>query len=447
MGSIIQSITPVPRGLSDSPPHHVGVCREAELLLLCVRSRIGPETIQDIKRLIAQDIDWGFFLGAVYTHQLGPLVYWNLTSACPDVVPEGVLNPLKADYNRNAARNLFMTGEVCRILDIFKEHGIPAMSFKGPLQAARIYGNLALRQISDLDFLVRRRNVMAAKEALVAHGFRPGKLFTTEQERAHIYGDAYYDYPFISRDGSFLVEVHWLFLPRQSAFEMDEDFTWEGVVEVTRADRPHLSFPPEEQFLFQCVHNEQHNWRCLKFICDAARMIETYPEMQWDRVLARANRMGRERTILLTLYLASTLLAAPFPAALEERIKARRDVRLYAGLARARMFRDGFRLPWFTEWVECLRRMGAVTEDIGLWGKLACFPGYLKAVMTPERIDRVLFPAMPRCLSFCYCLARVLRFISFHTGVHLPKRKIPIAGVDGNGDGCRGGRNGQIRAL
>lgn len=423
---LVQSLTVVPRAMSDRPPRHVGVCPEVELLLLCARGGNDPDTSQYIGRLIEQGIDWGFFLGAALSHQMSCLVYWNLNRACPELVPESLRQRLRTAYNLNATRNLFMTAEVYRILGIFKEYGIPAVSIKGPLQAAEIYGNLALREISDLDFLVHKQDVLPAKEALVAHGFRPYKIFTPEQEQAHINGHAYYDYPFISTDGKYLIELHWLLLPLQSAFGLTEQFTWEEVREVAKGGRTMMTFPVEEQFLLQCEHNEQHNWRGLKFICDVARMLEKYPEMNWGMVMERATRIGRERTLLLTLHMAKELLAAPLPPELKERIEAGPSVKYTSGLLRAEMFRDGFRLPGFTEWLECSRRMGAGLDCRGL-GIPGCFLRYLKVILTPERIDRVLFPVMPAWLSFLYCLARIFRFCSFHTGIHLPKKKIKVA--------------------
>jgi len=53
--------------------------------------------------------------------------------------------------------NFFLTKELLELLTLFEAHCIPASPYKGPALAIMAYGNLALRQFSDLNILVHKR--------------------------------------------------------------------------------------------------------------------------------------------------------------------------------------------------------------------------------------------------------------------------------------------------
>jgi hypothetical protein len=63
---------------------------------------------------------------------------------------------LRARFEEIARKNLRFTAELIRILNCLESHGIAAIPFKGPTLAESVYGNLALREFSDLDILVRQ---------------------------------------------------------------------------------------------------------------------------------------------------------------------------------------------------------------------------------------------------------------------------------------------------
>src|SRR6202521_2739669 len=80
-------------------------CAEAELLLSCARTRISPEMSQRIREAAQKEIDWVQFIRLALRHDTLPLTYWNLQRICPDLVPSGVLDPLRARYEAGAAES------------------------------------------------------------------------------------------------------------------------------------------------------------------------------------------------------------------------------------------------------------------------------------------------------------------------------------------------------
>ncbi|MBE9038107.1 nucleotidyltransferase family protein [aff. Roholtiella sp. LEGE 12411] len=105
---------------------------EIELLLCCSRSHIVPETVERIKTLLQQDIDWTYLIQTAASQGVIPLLYQSLKATCSEAVPEIILTQLRSYYHTNAVHNLLLTQELLKLLELLKEHDIYAIPFKGP---------------------------------------------------------------------------------------------------------------------------------------------------------------------------------------------------------------------------------------------------------------------------------------------------------------------------
>src|SRR5437870_4666302 len=77
------------------------------------------------------------------------------SAACDMSIDEAVELVSREERQRNARRNLLMLRELLEVLDLFAEHSVPALPYKGPILAAVEYGNVSLRTFCDLDILVK----------------------------------------------------------------------------------------------------------------------------------------------------------------------------------------------------------------------------------------------------------------------------------------------------
>ena len=96
-------------------------------------------------------------------HEVMPLLFRNLQLAGPDSVPENILGPLRTRYEAQAAQARRHAEELVRILPPFEDHEIPALPYKGPALAQRLYGDLSLREFGDLDLMILERDVPRAR--------------------------------------------------------------------------------------------------------------------------------------------------------------------------------------------------------------------------------------------------------------------------------------------
>src|SRR5262249_45157814 len=145
-----------------------------------------------------------------------------------DRVPKEIFDRLR-NYSRfNARRNLLLTSELYKILDVFSERGILAVPFKGPVLAARAYRNLFIRQFDDLDILVPKRDVIRARNILIAQGFRPRFQLNSKEEAAYLESGC----AFTLDRCPVTVDLHWEIIAKDFSPRFDLEGLWERLQPV-----------------------------------------------------------------------------------------------------------------------------------------------------------------------------------------------------------------------
>src|ERR1041384_5557804 len=112
-------------------------------------------------RTAAGEVDWDYLFQLGRRHSIVPLVYVQLHHA---LVPAEVLAEFKQHYIENSARNTVLTAELRRLINLFRDAGIEASAYKGPVLALFAYGDIALRRFVDLDVIVKKSDVLKARE-------------------------------------------------------------------------------------------------------------------------------------------------------------------------------------------------------------------------------------------------------------------------------------------
>lgn len=163
---------------------------EFQLVLYCARSE---PALRQIKQGVDQvGIDWGKLVALAGQHGVRPLLLQSLKAACWDAVPASVQLELEGFYKSNAQKNLLLAAELLRLLRSFGDRQVPVVTFKGPLLAEAVYGDLSFREFRDLDLLIRAHDLTKAEDSLVACGY-------TAQFRDRDYRTAFLELPWSIR--------------------------------------------------------------------------------------------------------------------------------------------------------------------------------------------------------------------------------------------------------
>jgi hypothetical protein len=291
---------------------------EFQTLLRCSRAQLGEEEVSGIASAFEQEFDFSRFLDLIEAHGVTPLVYRSLRSTCWDRLPTDVRLALEKSARAATGRCLFLTAELVRLLGLFDGAGIRAVPFKGPALAMATYGDIGLREFSDLDLLVRADDLGAVQELLVSQGYEPREHIVSAQRSLFLRHEC--EQGFTRSDNGILVEMHWRFAQGWFGFPFDLSTRWNNLVELELMGCRTWSFSAEDQLLLLCVHGAKHLWSNLKWVCDVAEWIRASPGLDWQVALREAAAVSNERTLLLGLGLAELLLDAPLPATVRQRI-------------------------------------------------------------------------------------------------------------------------------
>ncbi len=389
---------------------------EAELLLCCARAQMDAATAERIRTLLREELDWGYMHGLASRLGMLPLLYWHLNAICPEAVPKEHLDALRGGFYSTARSNLFLTGELLKLLKLFDAHHIPAVPFKGPVLATLVYGNLSLRCFGDLDILVHKRNILRAKTLLVSQGYRPWSLFTEAQEAAHL--QSFHAYTFVSDDGRVTVDLHWRFVQSCFSFPFNLEGLWECLEQTPFAGTTIRNIPPEDLLLILCVHGAKEAWARLMWICDIAELIRMHGRMDWTRVIEQARALHNERKLLLGLLLASELLRAELPENVLHMVQTNSVIQSLATQVCKRLFSAS---DITAEMVQVTALHFRVADR--LRDRIAYLLYRLRLLITPNAADQTLL-ALPVGFSFLYYLLRPIRLVRTY-GLHPRKGMLP----------------------
>lgn len=280
---------------------------------------------------VPEDVDWGLVLREGLRNGVLALLH-RLAQAQPGLVPEVVAGDLERTYAEGRRRNLRLAAELVAVTQRLSHHGIATAPWKGPLLAERAYGDLAMRSFYDLDVLVRRTDISAARDVLLAAGYRPEKPLSPLLQARYIAQQG--ELELIREVDGLRVELHWAAVPNYYAPPRDDRHlaeVWERLVaaRVGRASVTALAMEDELEAL--CVHGSKHRWDRLMWIVDIAMVARSHPQLDWQALLDRAERHGTLRMVHLGLRLAMQVCRADLPPSVVAQVLADRGA---AGLAR-----------------------------------------------------------------------------------------------------------------
>jgi hypothetical protein len=295
---------------------------EFGLLAACLRAELHPKD-QAPRDFIAQSVlpklaRWERVFELADHHGVMPAMHRVLCvegkEQFRDALPPEVREELERRFARLATKNLRLAAELIHVLDCLEGAGVVAIPHKGPTLAEAVYGDLAMRDFSDLDVLVEARDVARAKQALATIRYEPNVALSATEERAYIASG--YEYTFDGPAGKNLLEIQWSFVPRFFAVEFQMQAVFARAGKGMVAGRPVRVLAPEDLFLSMCVHAAKHLWGRLCWLRDIATFVEHVP-VDWGRVQQAARTLGVERIVVVSLALARTLLRAEIPTALK----------------------------------------------------------------------------------------------------------------------------------
>ncbi len=298
---------------------------ESELLVWCARTVVTVELKERIRQRVQGPLDWAGLLDLARYHGVGPLLYQNLSMLCSDLVPAESLIQLRQRTQAGALLNRLLAQELVVLCEAFAAHGVPVMPIKGATLAASVYGDLTLRDFSDMDLLVPKGSIADAQAVLLAQGYERKDPSSDPDETDHEEGPYHV---FLKKRTLFRVDLQWVMAHQHFVFRLDRPEFWQHRMPVALANKTVHGLAPEDLLILLCVHGSKHAWDALKWVCDVAELLRAHDQLDWDRIFSSASTWRCRRLVLMGLSLAHLVLDAPLPEAVLARLSADSDIRM-----------------------------------------------------------------------------------------------------------------------
>ena len=277
---------------------------EVELLLAC--SQAGSNRESDLTAILASPLNWDSVLRLAGHHRLLPAL--NSALHGRDDVPASIRSAINARFQAHERRVLRFTAELARICLQFDQHKIRVLAHKGAALGQLLYGNPALRQFGDLDFLVKAADVPRARLALQELGYAPKIKLSSRQEKEYLRSG--YEQVFGLNAERNLVEVQWQIVPRFYSINFDMEALFARSVELDLDGLRLRILGREDLMLVLCVHAAKHEWSQLGMLRDIATLARL--DLDWGWIHAEARRLGILRILAVSLSLAGSLFGLNF---------------------------------------------------------------------------------------------------------------------------------------
>jgi hypothetical protein len=198
-----------------------------------------------------------------------------------------IAHTFRATLLKNLAREEFYHAQVAKIFTAFDQADIDYMPFKGPFWGTQLYQAYHWRHIGDIDILLSKPAAKKAAQILISMDYQPDAVEGSLEKEFAVRGELAL-VPEKRRQNYVPVELHWDLMPSprflRKQFIYNSDFTRATISGRWR----NLSFSlptPEIQLFYYLLHATcQHQFMRFVHIANIVHFLETYPQLNWEKI-------------------------------------------------------------------------------------------------------------------------------------------------------------------
>lgn len=351
-------------------------------------------------------------IGLANQHGILPLIYKTLKKLSEDGILRHTENKIhetqknsntelsafRQKYLSIARRNMLMSAELIKITNLLKEHSIKSLAFKGPALSQMAYGDITLRQYSDLDILIRKEDIYKIETLLKIHGYKRLLTLTPIQESIRLkYAQ---DISFIHPEKGIHIEMHWSLLNINYPIHVGLKNFWKETQEVKLNSHTISTFSTENLIIYLAIHGSKHLWERIEWVKDIDLLIQKQ-EINWKKLIEKVQGTGFENMVYLGLHLNVILFKTSLPESIHLEIKKCQPIEQLSDFV-------------FESWVNS--KSSFQTTHI----QTKLLPGFKKKIiylhtrLFKPSLDEYLYVDLPKGLHWGYYLVKPYRLIKKH---------------------------------
>ena len=283
--------------------------------LLSILCPSTPESLQTALSRMT-DANWENIVNQSNRQGLTAILYKRLEEigeTC--IIPVEIIEKTRNYYLSNLVRNVPIQHNHGRILRLINEGGIEAIVLKGAHLSEAVYGNIALRTMSDMDILVKSSDILEAEQLILSLGYIHRK---TDNKHSR------YECP----NDSTPLELHWHIVSPNIPANINIKDIWDRACQAEINGINALVQSPEDLLIHICFHAaflHTFNQFGLRMLWDVKVILEHFSNLlNWEQVRKTASDWGVTRSIYLTLATAERVLNIIMPEGVLEMFRDNR---------------------------------------------------------------------------------------------------------------------------
>ncbi len=226
---------------------------------------------------VQEDFNWANLLSQARIHGVRPIV---LAGSDFINMPKNYKDKLVAQCKHIAFNNFNIYQEGQKLSLFLHNNQVDHEHLKGVHLAQRVFGEVGMREMSDIDILLHRKDFSILRDFLLSQGYVPEVPFPMRWMSWYMYNNCEYNFDkYEENKRSYHIEPHWFLGTRvtQSNISLSE------LQSYWKSDKS--TMPPEILLITVCVHHGGDMCRRLKQIVDVYSIIGKYKEQfNWDKL-------------------------------------------------------------------------------------------------------------------------------------------------------------------
>ena len=285
-----------------------------QIILASAKIHLSDEELRGLNRLAENVTDWDETVNRVINRAAGPLLYSKLPLLEASLqIPEDAKEKLRQSYFVTMSRSMMLYDAFSKVTKILHETEIKTVALKGIHLAEWLYGDIGLRQMSDIDLLVRKEDASKTLTVLEKNGYisyhnEVSDMISEQSGIVHFQP---------MQKGGVSVEVHINLHRKRKKYQLNPDDFIERAQPLTLNKSNTDVLEIHDLIIFLCVHLDKHFVKGdMQFtgFYDLVNLIDTRPnEINWDILLKRTITLNAETIVFKYLILVSKFFRVSLP--------------------------------------------------------------------------------------------------------------------------------------
>ncbi len=260
---------------------------------------------------------WLEFINLLNYHGIASYFYRNMKiNDLNSILPADILETLHYTYRLSMIRNLKIYTSLAKVLNELNNNNIQTIILKGAALAEIVYKDIALKNMSDVDILIKNEDIQKTDNILLNLGFKSDINNFVSKHHLRVANNIHYV------GNEICIDLHPVIY---NLFKIDP---WINASEVKIYNVKTLILGAEEFLIHLCIHLNAHFYGSkstrLIWWCDIATLIKHFKQnLNWKRFVYLSNMYDINKAVSKILLSISEWFEVEIPVNVFEQLNYR----------------------------------------------------------------------------------------------------------------------------